>query len=597
MSPPSNPLKIVYLGFNTSYYQTIEDYFKTFCPDQKIDFYRLTPVEHSELYHFFSDILHITPHVIYLDFTEEIETMRLLGNFLKGDRFFTSIPIVGIFNTKDESYSLGLGLDFIFVKGGEIQDAIYFPLFLTRPELIKKPKYARTILKQKTEMMSEVKINLITSNMAYVEGDLFFKEGEGVALDSPQKTKQSIDFLDKQFRVKSIKTDGLYDNYLYRYTLEFVFTQDSKNIVIDYERTLKQELNEVKKIRMIKEMKRKMRVQEREYSEERRRRYKKHERWLREKREESAPHKKSKVLIIDKRMRIFKEGSLEQFSNLPFSLHTQTFLEEEFDILEKIRPDVIALEFMSDFDMSLDKVYDFQFDEIIKQNLKYKILSKESGQNKEIVEEIRLKRQSELSEIAKMIQKIKSMDHYTPIVILFRGRYLKSESLQKNYSYPFLLVYENSIQLDSLTNLVGIYERKRGGSHFKDIEGAHYFVSPNDPLRFCLIKNQIEIRTLTENEITFFSHLELETFHFRMDFPVRMRVHLVPISEDCFFVERKGKKLYWGLLHGMSEDDKKKLRRYVNETYSDLLQEEIQEEMEYWRELKEKQGEDYPEVG
>ena len=93
---------------------------------------------------------------------------------------------------------------------------------------------------------------------------------------------------------------------------------------------------------------------------------------------------------------------------------------------------------------------------------------------------------------------------------------------------------------------------------------------------------------LTESEVQFRTEIELPMKTYRLDYPLPMSINLVPIEEGKNFLEDKGTKVYRGIIHSISETDKKTLRQVVNDILFSPLMEKRAKEHEDFQELNEK---------
>ena len=75
---------------------------------------------------------------------------------------------------------------------------------------------------------------------------------------------------------------------------------------------------------------------------------------------------------------------------------------------------------------------------------------------------------------------------------------------------------------------------------------------------------------------------------YRLDYPLPMSINLVPIEEGKDFIDDKGSKTYRGIIHSISENDKKTLRQVVNDILFSPLNEKRAKEQEEFAELNQK---------
>ena len=86
---------------------------------------------------------------------------------------------------------------------------------------------------------------------------------------------------------------------------------------------------------------------------------------------------------------------------------------------------------------------------------------------------------------------------------------------------------------------------------------------------------------MTESDLTFSSQFELDIGTYRLDFPVAMSIRIVPIGGNTYELDGDN-RFYRALIHSVGEEDKKKIRQFVNEIFfSELNQKRIAEEQAF----------------
>lgn len=177
--------------------------------------------------------------------------------------------------------------------------------------------------------------------------------------------------------------------------------------------------------------------------------------------------------------------------------------------------------------------------------------------------------------------------------------------------YPMIVTYGDSLNMDVVVNLADIYEkrqdeklseliknkitqlkksdpRKYGRLNESDFREKKYFIKKSNKLSYGSIKNKILLSLLTESEVRFKSEIELPMKTYRLEYPLPMSINLVPIEEGKNFLDDKGTKTYRGIIHSISENDKKTLRQVVNDILFSPLNEKRAKEQEEYKEMHDK---------
>ena len=571
--PPAG--RIVYIGSDGGHRNIISSWLESHYPEEKFEFLSYTLSKEGLHYDLFNQLLYLSPDIIYFDFTENSSSAPFFAQTLKRDNSFSSTILVGLLEKKEEIHSYReVGADFIFLKGGEIHDVLYGPMGLSFPNIVKRPSFARAKLNKRVDLINDLQILYITSDYLHAESNLSFENEQKIKIGMriPQENISG-----HTYKVKSTSTSNLFYNFEYAHDLEFIFAQRPDLEKEKYTRALKEESDERKKIKFLKNTKISLKSKIQKYKKENQISKEQHKQWL-----STLPSikKKTKVLVVDKKMEVLKNNNLNSINELSFHLYLQTFLKEDFNELDSILPSIIAIDFVNGLGPQKE--------------------------NEASEDTLNARRKVELQWLESLIQKIKKMENYTPIIFLFRSHLPNNKALQETYAYPMMMTHDHSIKIDILINLVHTYEKKKQEKRadiierkiqelkeqsplkYKDLNQENfveqkYRIEKDSPLSFCHTKNSIVINSLTESEITFLSEVELPKKTFRMDFPFPMSIRPIPTEDGRPYIAKDKSKLYRALIHSISENDKKHLRRYVNDIFFETLnQKREQEEKDYW---------------
>jgi len=160
-----------------------------------------------------------------------------------------------------------------------------------------------------------------------------------------------------------------------------------------------------------------------------------------------------------------------------------------------------------------------------------------------------------------VIKYILGCQNYQPIIVLYDCP-SGGEAVNKVYGYPKMITTQNFPTVAVLNEITNIYFAKKGQEGLSKSMYAFHF---NDPRRVCEIPVEIEITNLTEHEITFYCKKALPFFMvMRCTVPVEMLITIVPPWWDLPITVSKGHH-YMALINGVSMDDEKILRKFVNQ--------------------------------
>ncbi len=584
---------MAFVNLDLTYKNIIEREFSYRYPQKEFSFFEFSLSGQQDFQNLMICLLELKPQIVYFDFTFDEDIILAFLYFFGRDNFFQNIPLVGLSESKRKIVAYrGINIDFVFVKGREVHDMVYAPMAVSMPHVAKKSNFAQAIINQKAHLMDDMRIDSIAENYLHVESNFLLKLGEVIEMASglPAKNIPS-----KKYRVKSIKQGGLRYNFRYSYDLEPLFVDRPEFEYSEYEKEIKRELSEVKKVKKMIKMKRSHHISIDSWKGRIQVSQARHKEWVGNRVDDFLLDKKAKVLVVDSSINLAKENHLKTLEGLPYYIYFQTRLRDDLSDLELMRPDIIGIRPEVDFDAAKESqalVFDFDVEE-----------GKEEGDGEK---EMTREEKEELEKLSQLITKIKSLNGYRPVVILFRAATMDSKALQETYTYPLLISYGGEAKLDTLSGMIEMREAKRKQKkealikskikelrkrfplkyrnlRFNDFTRPIYFLDRKNPLSLCSLESEITIYKLTESEISFFTERELPLGNFRIDFPVAMSIHIIPVEKDRIYLEKGEKKLYRALIHSVYETDKKFLRQYVNEFFSpDKNKQREKEEEEYW---------------
>jgi hypothetical protein len=584
-SAKKNKNIIVYCGKDKGYYQTlVQRYQSTY---GHLDFTLYNLVQETDYLPMLSKLIELDPVIVYIDFSSNTKSSLKLSRQLNRLSTFTKVPVIGLVDdTSNLKECWASGVNLTHVKCGEIHDVLYHPMILGLPEKVKKPTFARGKFKKPVEvdLINDFRIGYITPTYIHAEGDFPQKKGDVLEL----KTSLPNDLIpSKKFIVNDVTNNDLYYDFEYAYNLGITFVDEpefddgelDKAMALEDPKAKQNMINQI-------ELAKKTRIED--HKNQIRICKKKHKAWVVDKLTFSKP-KKTKVLIVDKEMAFLKtvKGTLDQY---PYTIRLQTILTEDIRSLRKVFPHIIAMNFISK--SFLETMENPNLTEIEREALQ---------------EEFKVRETNSLNQVGRLIKRIKATDSYTPFVIIFNCSNYSSKALQDTYEYPLVMCHDGPMDLDFILKMAELFERKQEEKYEKkveekilalrkedpmkygrltkaDFEEQRYYVSKSDNLSFVSSRQRIEIRSISESDLTFSCEEELGQSTYRLEDPIRCSVTIVPV-DGKISVKDGGVNVYRGLIHSLGELDKKELRRYVNDTFFTDINEKRSKELEDFQQL------------
>ncbi|MAF77046.1 MAG: hypothetical protein CME60_02710 [Halobacteriovoraceae bacterium] len=599
--------RVLYIGSEKNYFNNIVYRYKNTYGTINWEFQNIEVTKGLTGESIFLALIKNPPKILYIDFCSQKEEMFILSELLSRDPLFEHVPLVGLTDKKEAiKECLGVGIDFMYVKGGEFFDLVHAPMVMAFPKQVKPVKFAKAKLSREVDLIDDFRVGYIAPTYMHVEGNLFLEEGTKVRFNSEIPTKN---IPSKNFIVKNRSENNLYYDFNYSYDLDFVFV-DEPDLTEDQQDDALGAKDEAERLKVIKKAKKNQELMIQNYKNDYIHAQKKHKEWVINHMDLNL-EKKTKLMVVDKNMRIFSMQHESDFRK-KYSFRCFTQFDDNFKNSLKIRPSIIVYQLLSDISPDEEAIFEKALEKIKSPEVTHNFEDKDQKKRyTELVEGIPSWQKSEISKIQRLITEIKSIDNYSPIIVLFNCFWQTSKSLQESFMYPMIVTYGHSLNMDVVMNLAQIYEkrqeeklseliknkiqslkkrdpRKYGRLNESDFKEKKYFIKKSNTLSFGSMKNTILLTLLTESEVRFQTEIELPMKTYRLDYPLPMSINLVPIEEGKDFIDDKGSKTYRGIIHSISENDKKTLRQVVNDILFSPLNEKRAKEQEEFAELNQK---------
>lgn len=577
---------ILYLGSDKRYRDRITERFTENYPSVAWTF----PLINTEdvdpkigIQSLFIKVVKENPRIIYFDFSEgENDELFFLAELISRDNFFKDIPICGLVGKKERIEScLSTGVGLNFIKGMELFDVINTPMTIAFPKIVKPAAFAKAQVSKPAKLIDDFRIGYMTDTLIHIESNFPINENEVISLETsiPYKTVPS-----KKYKVKKKSSEDLYYDFGYSYDLlyEFVDEPDLTDIT-DRMEMLKLQKEHASRVEWCKN---------------------KHKDWIGFNTDDSN-QKNTKVLIIDNNMRVLSEPGTGDIRKLPFGFRFQTEFDDVMSSVSKIRPLLIAYQMFSSYgpelqDTLLRAVSLFQTPEE-DWNLNTIAADQEEKNFNKIMNELKEYVDKERSLIGNLMEKVKSMTDYNPVIILYGAHFDNAKSLQESYQYTLVTTQVNSINMSSIIKVATSFAKKRKAKFeklvadkiavlkksdpvkFRKLTASsftepRYYIKKNNPLSYGTLEVDITIKAMTESELLFSTSLELPHKTYRMHYPVQMSIYLVKIDGKDY-TGGEGEKTYRALIHSITEEDKRKLREEVNKVFFAPLMEKREQEL------------------
>lgn len=255
--------------------------------------------------------------------------------------------------------------------------------------------------------------------------------------------------------------------------------------------------------------------------------------------------KKAKVLVIDREFHFYQDQP--RTDKHPYTIRCVPYLEDIGTELDRLEPQFIA----------------------------YAV---EDGQGAK----------NSLENLSQIINVVKNkFADSSPFFVVFNTK-STSKELQEANKYAHIMATDHELSVDLLVRMADVFEKKMStltqnvAAPSKAKPQKKVFMKKNNPASISEVLIPVTIMKLSETDMVFQSEIELPigmNLHFLN--PVDMFVNVQPTKNQGKVPE------YHGLIHGIGEEAKKELRRYVNSVFFRDHDAQVEAETEEFKKLNE----------
>lgn len=504
-------IAITYVGKDQRYFETFKQDMSEEYSAYTLAFRSYQVDDESNFIDLFEKIKTELPNILFLDFSTDSEQMTKLLNLFVAFQS-EKVTLIGLYPQLDHdknrqqlmNSNLEGGVHANIVKSGtDFIEPIYLGMRLACPDLMKKSSFFELKFKdgEKAKLIDIGKLNFITKDEIECETNLALKVGDEVEIEN----HLPIDIVEsKIFKCTVCENRNLFYR---RY-----FKQRFSPIYLDYIFE-KEDANKLERAKIADDKERREHLIETKNKPE-------FEQWVLEQAGEPKP-KLVKLAVIDHNLCPIKHEHLID-SDVEFSCRVWASAEKSHHELFKYIPDILV----------------FQMEEMVERN--------------DVNSENALER---------MIEFLKS-NGMDPYLIVF-GAKENTETLKNTYGYSKMMAYPDDIFINAIVGMIKSFNSKRS-DQLAQVEDTQFVPASDDQLSTFSIEHDIKILRISEYDIDFELDRELEPgAFFKMKVPADMVVRITTHLERSPHFNQKG--VHHGVFHTISNDEKKKLRQYIQQ--------------------------------
>lgn len=546
-------VNIIYIGKQGRYFKLLDDKIKV-TPDPKS---LLFLDSDEELLENVRKVIEVAPNLIIFDAIEEIEYVENFFQLIQYSQLVKKPYFLQLIQTRDDVITKGplkLFNVLFYVKSQEVDDLLcLLSLFFFQK---KKIEVAEAVFKDRLIVKSGMKISRIYVRGADIESNHLF--------NARSKYQIAFPLYREVFKYPSSELTGPFQNkisspYKYRYYLNFKFLSDEMKH--EERQKLIKEYNYMLKSSGINKQ-------------------------LYEGIEEVTKPKKISLVVNESKKSNNDEDDENSLNNV--ELMAKCFFRHQLgmDYVNQLYPHDFVAIYDSNYSL-LKSGCELLKDEKIATFMHHQVIDADAELKRDqptlIV--VMLDEQNTIEKVSDLIKATTKIRDYFPYIVLFNYNGIAVEALRDQLEYHFIVAMPGAPREDVISRMVQIYRNKRIDKEQKrtqrileelckitpsarslDTRFLHeYEVTKDlsDSKSFFFFEEKVELLAISEFELVFASNENYETGEIiNLDIPVSMSL-LVYQSQDNSS-SSKGGKVYRGLIHFVSEEDKSSIRRFVN---------------------------------
>jgi hypothetical protein len=526
---------VVYIGNDVDYFQYLQKEIlkKNSTLNLEFKFFDAKTIEEQQS--LVVDLPEMAPKVVFIDYSTQMNNYVHMTRLIDRMNFVRRPSIIGFSDLKDinqvcQRVTLN-GVKAVHVKSDDCDPIVFDMVNLAFPNQREDHEYAKAGVVDRATILWPGKLSYLNHFGMHIEANFNIKAGMPVQL----VTRWNYDgIIPSAHCVIAEQTqENLYYNFNYAYDVAFEYIPPAKH----YEDDTEEERAQREQDRQIRIMKAQNKLKK----------------WLKDNEEYHKP-KILKVLVVDKKFSFLQDRPRTDSYN--FLLRTQPYIKDMVRELTKMKPNLIIFEMeeVSKEDLTNNADIAYIFNEI--RSLKY------------------------------MISTIQKMKGYNPFVIVFNAKNYSTDHLQKTLNYSQLMVHKGTIDPEIVLKMTEVLNKKMHDKLQAEEEDDDDFLilDKDHPYTYVELTKDVTIHNISELDLFFACNDEIPVgtvLHFRH--PISMYVTVAHSPQGSAYPND-----YYGLIHGVGEDIKQDLRKYINSIFFKEKEEQKKREKEEFEEAKKK---------
>lgn len=500
----------MYLGEDVGYWSLLKEKFQTSFKKPTMEFEDIYKSSGQDIQSLIPFVREKRPRIIFIDLSKHTSEMLHLVRILSRTNGIIKPHIIAL-----SDYTQGIdplqraaiaGVSCVHIKGAELDAVCYDAICFAFPDALEDHGFATAKLGDDVTAYVPSKVGILSPDGLRIESNISLNVGTTYNLYNFWLKKGFIQ--SPQVQCASQSQEDLYYNFSYvqEFGFEFVNPVDANG----KEPEVYEQLNEERE-EMVNHCRESMVA------------------WV----DNNQKHSKSKMLktlVIDKEMVFYKDQPLTD--EFEFVLRCQPYLVNVKKELMQIAPQLIVFH-MEDVD------------------------PEELEANEDIAYTF-----NETRTLQYLIKVIKTIQDFQPFIIVFNSEGHNTEKLQNVLNYKQIMAHSESMTPELVHKMAGMLESKLNES-VEEYEVPTVFLDKDHPSSYAELELDIQIVACSENDIYFNCPVQLASRSIiRVNLPAPMYVSVATAPKSS----RIGSD-YYGVIHGIGEEERKELRRFINSVF------------------------------
>jgi hypothetical protein len=507
----SNVNKVFYIGSDVGYMQLLSDKLKESYKQLNFEFELLERSTGKDIQSLALYIRDERPKLIYVDYSTCLSEMLHLVRILTRLNCVVKPYVVGLVDYKQGTDPIHKGIlagsKCVHIKSAELDAVVYDSICFAYPEALEEHGFATAKLADEVTAFVACKVGIISREGIRIESNFPTNVGSTYWLHNYWYSKGLIK--SPEVQCASSSTQDLYYNFKYAQEFGFEFATPFE-VTPDLEPEQIEQLEQEREY-LINECKESM------------------ESWVEENSNRSEP-KMLKTLMIDKELHFYNDQPLSD--EFPFVIRCQPYLMEVKKELLKVYPQLIV----------------FNLEDVSTEELEA---------NEDIAYTY-----NDTRTLQMLVKVIRSVDDYSPFIIVFNAEGHDTEKLQKLLSYKQIIAHKEDMTPELVLKMAKLLESKLNAK-IEDYDVPTVFLQKDHPGSYGEIELSVNIVACSENDLYFNSDHELTPGTvLRINLPAPMFLTVTEAPKNS-----RVQCQFYSVIHGIGEVEKKELRRFINSVF------------------------------